>query len=457
MRSEPWRTGGFGEVSGELQGGRDNIHDYQLDAIEREQGAVPRGLGEQALVERYLDADQRPLFEIDFLEFSERGNAFDARRADFVKSRIRDYARDIAGVVVIVFVHGWNNNARANNGNVREFRNALATFTKNYQSSIDGRKVVGLYVGWRGAVTALPGVSLLTFWDRKSVAEEIGKGGFTDLVLELEQYDAEQPQRNILLVVGHSFGGAMLLSAYSELLLSRVKMLARHGSLPPQIPVADLLLLLNPAIQANDLFAVKEAIVKHQPWPEHTKQLMTVMSTRADRLTHWAFSLGQFFGTLIPWQQQQLCRPGITRCNVDSAEFPYLHENALDSMTVGNYPPFHTYELIKAESSTADWVFNDLCAGTERQLLPSRHVDAPVFPCSANDPIQFIYTSKDFMRSHGDIFTDQMSAYLESTIRTRLSPDRSPDADPEQSQVNELYRDIYRHKLRNKVDNGSTH
>ncbi len=447
VRSDPWRTGGFGENVDD----QPNIHDYTLASVLTEDGVEPPQSAKRALVERFFDDEQRQMFEIGYLEFSERGNVFDARRAQFVKQRIADYAKKEQGVITVVFVHGWNNNASANNDDVRSFRHSLAMFTQKNQATIDGRQVVGLYIGWRGGVTNIPGARLFTFWDRKSVAEEIGKGGFTDLVLDLEQYDALKPRRNILVVVGHSFGAALLLSAYSELVLQRVKLLAEYGSLPPQIPVADLLFLVNPAIQANELFAVKEAVVKHQPWPAHTPSLMTVMSSRADWLTHSAFAIGQFFGTLLPWRQQQLCRPGIATCEAGASDSRYLHENSLDTMTVGNYPPFHTLELIRdGDAAQNNWSFRDLCAGADRLLLPRRHADAPVFPCSASDPVQFIYTSKDFIRSHSDVFNDQVRAYLMSAIKTRLSRAAGSMPMTEQRQVNALYKEVYRGILHNK-------
>ncbi len=56
------------------------------------------------------------------------------------------------------------------------------------------------------------GVVVVTFihgW--KHNTEEVGKGGVTKLLLELDQID-QIKNKNILLIVGHSFGGRAINS-----------------------------------------------------------------------------------------------------------------------------------------------------------------------------------------------------------------------------------------------------
>ena len=60
---------------------------------------------------------------------------------------------------------------------------------KNLSESnvLGSRKLVGIYIGWRGKSMHGLGTENLTYWDRKSVAQEVGKGGVTDVFIELEK------------------------------------------------------------------------------------------------------------------------------------------------------------------------------------------------------------------------------------------------------------------------------
>ena len=145
-------------------------------------------------------------FDLAFAEFSERGNAFDDARVEAVLAKIAAKAR-ADGVVLIVFVHGWKHNASEDDPNVLSFKDSLETMTGVLGSSFAGtalgsRRLVGVYVGWRGASIELPLLKELTFWDRKAVAEELGSGGVTRLLLDLDRITAGEA-RNVMVVVGH--------------------------------------------------------------------------------------------------------------------------------------------------------------------------------------------------------------------------------------------------------------
>ncbi len=404
VRNEPWRT-----ATAER---REIVYtpDFNPDKCEPDDPCA------KALVEVFEDESGDKLFEINYIEFTERGNVFDTERTHFVLDRIENYATSTDGVITIVFIHGWKNNASTRNENVQAFRNRLKRFAKSNQF-IQGRHVVGVFIGWRGTSVSLPLIKELSFWDRKAVAEKIGKGGVTDILLDLESYDSKQ-RMNVLVVVGHSFGGAILLSAYSELILDRVKSLAKHnGTLPAGTSVADALVLINPAIEANEMLRVKEAIIKHQKnWNGSTPNLMRVLSTKADKATHRLFPLGQLLGTVVTWNQEQLSR-GYLKANENPETLKYLHERTLDKATVGNFLPFHTQEMVTDDGSDVPWAFKDLCNGSSRQVTDEK---APIFDCSGDDPVQFVYTPKEFMKGHSDIFNDEVSAYIITNIDTAL-------------------------------------
>ncbi|MDF5954924.1 hypothetical protein P4110_05960 [Pseudomonas aeruginosa] len=119
---------------------------------------------------------------------------------------------------MVVFIHGWKHNAGRDDGNVASFNKALANLASS--GVLGKRRLVGLYVGWRGKSMHGLYSENLTYWDRKAVAEEVGRGGVAELLAQLERIDRKD--RNYLVIVGHSFGGAITLGALHDPLLERL-------------------------------------------------------------------------------------------------------------------------------------------------------------------------------------------------------------------------------------------
>jgi len=158
-------------------------------------------------------------YELGFIEFTERGNRFNDTQKDLILAKAKEYI-DNNGTV-IVFVHGWHHNADINDGNVQSMREGLKKISKYIRHD---DKVFGIYVGWRGEAFRLLQTEVFTFWDRKAVAQEVGNGGVSEFFLDLERIrsitKAKSPK---LVIVGHSFGGAIVLSALEETLTSKLK------------------------------------------------------------------------------------------------------------------------------------------------------------------------------------------------------------------------------------------
>ena len=433
VKNEPWRSGTMGSASP-----RDaRIHEYTPDRYTEMETRCAEGEPcSKALVEIFKEENGDTLYELGFIEFTERGNLFNDANAKFVLDRMTAASRQPAGVIKVMFIHGWKNNAGTENGNVQSFRTVLHSVAQDNELTRN-RDVVGLYVGWRGMSVSAPLIKELSFWDRKAVAETIGKGGVTDLVLNLESMENGNA-RNILAVVGHSFGGAILLSAYSEIVLDRIHKLGSDELEQDALNMADAIVLLNPAIEANEILQIKEAVVKYQPWGNTNRNLLRVISTAGDSATHNLFPLGQFLGVTLTENQAELTRSYLPR---DAT----LSEKDLDQQTAGNYPPFHTLEIVEEPHSEAGWTFVKLCEQGSSQIEKAEY--AFTFPCSTSDPVEFVYTSPAFMSGHNDIFNENVSAYLGSVIDQALRADvsaRALDKSAAKRQINERFeRNFY--------------
>lgn len=118
-------------------------------------------------------------------------------------------------ISLVVAVHGWRHNASFMDRNLRELRQALYSAVKmeeeapHLNPSDKPRKVVGVYVGWRGAfideTTSIPLLdqiaipfgdmslsdaalglfAITTFWDRKQIALDVALGSTRELFSRL--------------------------------------------------------------------------------------------------------------------------------------------------------------------------------------------------------------------------------------------------------------------------------
>lgn len=365
-------------------------------------------------------------YDLAFVEFTERGNVFDRDQLEGVIDHVKDYAED--GATVVVFVHGWKHNANPSDPNLLDFKAALsqaAAIQKQRE-----RRLIGIYVGWRGLSLSVPLLKELTYWDRKAVAHEIGKGGVTELLVRLENHldDSDDPNKNQYLMIGHSFGGAILLSSLSETLLERivtpktsdsdqqlnkeeVYQAAIENKLSGSCRAAERIagrpfghgvVLLNAAVEANEIFQLKE-LVAQTCFKDEQDRYMHILSSDADRAVTRIFRLAQLLGRRLTWSQEELER-------TYQGKQVSLTENDLDVYAVGHFEPFITGYLDATDSNengVVDWDYRSYVDNDDHQDLDENHI-----PVRGNEPLAFIVTNDVFMKNHNDVFNENVIAYL---------------------------------------------
>lgn len=368
-----------------------------------------------------------PKYEIGFVEYSERGNDFDPARTQQLLDRLKQYSAD-GKLAIVVFVHGWKHNAEQDDENVISFTKALANLAES--GVLTDRKLVGVYVGWRGLTLHGLGSENITYWDRKAVAEEVGRGGVTELFTQLEQIDRSRNE-NYLVIVGHSFGGAITLSALHDQLLERLQ--NQQAGLPVRA-FGDAVIMLNPAIEANQGLLLKENSLKVGSSGVRAQPLLYVISSEGDKATGFPFFAGQWLGVNLTWSQVDLVR------NYNDKIFEF-QEETLDTTSIGNYSLFHT-TLIKdpdrkkamnrlemeasspgvdkamaspkviEDTNFGEWELVSYCTPDGKNGDP----DAPRMPCYSNEPVNFIYTSDSFIADHNDIFNPAVIAFMSTAV-----------------------------------------
>jgi len=367
-----------------------------------------------------------PAYDLTFIEFTERGNLYDRERSQQVLNFINNEANKENGAAVFVFVHGWRHDAAASDRNMQQFREFLSRAAEN--EIVGKRKVIGLYLGWRGNSTNVPVAAELSYWARKSVAEEVGSGGVTEVFSQLhqmlvQQFDDVKTQgplyKNSYVIIGHSFGGAIVLSALHDVLLKDMVDANQSMTLGPNAckkikRFADALILLNPAIEANRVILLKEAAAKCIFGPDQAK-LMHVLSSDGDRATKVFFPIGQYVNITSTLRPKKLKR------TINGKEV-ILNERALDVTTVGNLQQIRTAYL-SYDKNNNNWALakcgDDLSkCGITKKKYQDNHI-----PVRDNDPLSFINTDTNFIRDHNDVF----GCYVQGLISTVIFETQSID------------------------------
>jgi hypothetical protein len=242
-------------------------------------------------------------------------------------------------------VHGWKNNARSDNPNVEMFRAALkelnkAEIVQGGQVKRNPRKIVGVYAGWRGLSAKIEPFKEFTFWERKTTAHQIGHGAMTELLALLENLqDAgnktlrPEAARTELIIVGHSFGGAAVYAAMSQIVTERFEDTIKHDR--PLKPLGDVVILLNPAFEAARHWNLNELAVSIPKYPESQRPVLAIFTSKGDWATHYAFQVGRFFSTLFKKHRHD------------------MPQGPANKEAVGWFKPFITHDLIYDTNSVA--------------------------------------------------------------------------------------------------------
>lgn len=257
---------------------------------------------------------------VHFVEFDEFGNA--ESRSQF-RSGI-DAAKSVAANngVVVVFIHGWHHNAKPGDTDISNFHRLVEEVQQDKQA-------VGIYVGWRGdsiksrnIVGAIPSYAG-TFWDRKETAHNIGNGGgVTELLRDLSDI-RHQHEHSRLVVIGHSFGGAILYSAMSDGIAEQIRRDSQQSD--QYTPIADLVVLINPAFEAMRLRPLY-TFARNFEYPANQRPRLMIITSRADKATRFVFPLGRHLGTLFQ-------------------SYPDGTNKQQDVTTIGHYTPYVTHQL----------------------------------------------------------------------------------------------------------------
>jgi hypothetical protein len=365
-------------------------------------------------------------YTLGFVEIDDQGQMRDRRQMHALLDTLYQKAAE-ESLLMTVLVHGWHHNARPGDPNIESFKDNLAKLSavetqRSQKTGRPARKIAGIYIGWRGESIDVPPFNYLTFWDRKSTAQDVGHLGIAELLVKLEEIanvrnSFEPPIRSRLVVIGHSFGGAVVYSATSQILASRfVDSQEGKNFTDTAKGFGDLVVLLNPAFEALQYAPFYDlAQSRCSYFPEQVPRL-AILTSEADGATGTLFPLGRIFSTLFE-KHNDIER---TECK-HTLE---LDEGEADRNTVGHYMPLISHTLMPEdngknmrvatyENMKNIWSTQTPGGSTKYGTTVLTHLNKT----NPQNPYLNIRVDKEIIADHNDVFNERVMEFIRLLIQ----------------------------------------
>jgi len=333
-------------------------------------------------------------YELAIVEFDDQGVYHDPGQMRGLAETLSDLRENGKDVIIVVFVHGWKHDARSDDGNLADFRKVLeqAIYYEEQQAKSQSppqapRPVVGVYVGWRGMSlydNRFHVLENITFWGRQAAGRRVATGSVRELFGHLRYYHRKRKEEGgspLFVVVGHSFGGMIVYGALAQALIEA----AATPEVPPSL--ADLVLLVNPAIEAARYLPIPNAVVKESQTSQARVQqpqppIFVCVQAKNDWATRFAFRIGNLFSSLVQKAKDRRQRQAIRN-------------------TIGHVPRIKTHDL--AAGSATD-------GGTGYKLSPSAQDGVNT------TPFWVVQATPEVINGHGGIFKDRFLYFVAGLV-----------------------------------------
>jgi hypothetical protein len=390
-------------------------------------------------------------YTLGYVEFDDQGWLFNKQQSEVITSEFSNESKT-NGLLIVVYVHGWKHNASSEDDNVEMFHNHILSrlaVMENFLSTNESRpprRVVGVYVGWRGLSDKVPLVNNVSFWNRKNAAERVGHGAVIELLSQLEDLRNQSNRDNKsaitnhhrsvtkLLILGHSFGGDIVFSATAPVLTERmVQNYEGTNAIPPK-GLGDLVVLINPAFEAAR-FETLQRLATTKQFPAGTNCTLAIFTSKADDATGLAFPAGRFFSALFQTHKNREQR----KANVTAIGHydPYINytlkvtspEANLKRLTATN-----TDNLAPSSVQTVLDIKQKIHSNSKKRTLTTNDVSytfthcelLPTTNCVPTSPIFNVAVDPKMIPDHGTIDRAVFVRFLDEFLST-FSSDDDPD------------------------------
>jgi hypothetical protein len=242
-------------------------------------------------------------YDLAFIEVDDQGELWSFPQVLAADQLIRDAGAAPNGVILNVFIHGWQHNASPKDENVAGFESLLTQIDglERTRAGPSARRTLGVYIGWRGKAARLRLLAPFTFFSRMRSARRVAGTPLTETLFRL-LLAGRSNANNTTVVMGHSFGGLVLETALSQAFIGALSSALAQDLREVRFP-ADLVLLINPASQAIQAKQLIDILGRHHLKFQRTDAegrvydvpLVVSMTSTADLATRGLFPVGMRF------------------------------------------------------------------------------------------------------------------------------------------------------------------
>ncbi len=405
------------------------------------------------------DSKEKRIYSLSFVEFGNDGHFRNPQQIDEALTAIdRADQRSNHHALIVVFVHGWKNNAGKFNNNVLDFRRQLNRIAREVcGASAETCGVAGIYFGWNGDQVKQEWGTLrqASIFNRRGVARQVAGGDVGQGLLKVMKHvkEGQDHEGNLSIVVGHSFGALILEAAITDKmkqvgreLSSQIKRGTNVESYTSPIlrELADLIVLINaavPAVEAVNLLAeyrqelqrVHFLLPPREPQPPEPKcapndtrqdckslahPLLLAVSSESDLATNLLLPISERISPsklkLNPGVEEQLPKG--------------LDAKKLSSSAAAHTPQLHSHHLVECDGGDCS-----PCLKRDKYYIPIRIKNLPAF-ARGNEtrkdmPLNYCLERRDstawnqtpfwvfnlptkIVPDHSEIFTDRFTDFL---------------------------------------------
>jgi hypothetical protein len=365
-------------------------------------------------------------YKLGFVEFDEQGETCNRKFAAQLITDVSDESlkalQNGGHLLLITYVHGWENNAHSDD--VNRFEDFLGNISQSKMVKRNHFEVYGVYLAWNGrgvpempdnafgallenSVMVVP--KIFSFWTREAAAGRVANVSGTEALLWLDKAaKAHDPTGAKTIVIGHSFGALIVDSALAQATQSR--MLEPQNTKTPINPPADLVVLLN---QASNAMVPKrmQQVFKTVAWQNSAvvsadHPFVVSITSNNDDATRLALPAGRFVESIFSIDHRYADKYDLLVSNPGYTQHTFTENSA------GHLDALVTHRIIHSDTPIKDDPDGDLgfasVSSTPDRTYWRLHRTG-VFPKS---PYWIVQCDGDFINGHLDVWNPKVLGFI---------------------------------------------